>query len=389
MDWPLKQEQEAPLPHLSSVAYFRTSEKRSCSPPPRPVPPTPYGMKAHVMDYTHVEDDPARHRKRYSASSAIPRPSSGTSRHATPLGIPLLTVSSDQQTDPSRPRKSFHSSNGKPPSAWVSSKTRLPRSDSLLPYSERPQHDLSGLKQQLHVRHYSTQSLSSPGKIGLPPSTNSIPKSHSSKSLLSPSRDITPRRSLMKPLSPSLPRSHTFSNLSCTSLPAPTPSPLKPAPTRIPRSAGSSRLQVDVVDALRESRMTEDEIMHWKQTQLEVASNQDRLRAAYEIRQHKQLSPPVLVSPTSASFVRSNEEATINLSANDVANTRRLEDQRRKSISGRPLFINSVLANAGISKQNISSPNTIASTASSAPEQEWDTNLRQVTAQTHHTSLIS
>jgi hypothetical protein len=381
MDWPLTS--ETPLPHLSSLVYFHRPSQPSCSPPPRPVPPTPHRMKTYAME--SKETEAARHRKRYSAASAIPRPTSGTSRRATPLGHPHVNASPDDeyvQAPPRSYRKSFHSTEGMPPSAWASSKARLPRSDSLLPYALRPPQDLSGTKQQLQIRHYSTQSLSSPSKIGLPRdsplTSSSLPKSQSTVALSPPSRDVTPRRRLMKPLSPPLPKSQTFSNLSCTSFPATTPSPIKLAPTRMPLSVCSSYSQVNVVDALRESRMTEEEIMKWKQVQMEAAANQGRLRNTFEIRQHKQKIPATYASPTPSSFARTAEEATINLSANDYANTTRLEEQRRKSAGGRPMFINSVLANAYQTDTSLSYANTIASTASVGPEMEWESNLKHV-----------
>ena len=377
---------EAPLPHLSSVAFFRNSAERSCSPPPRPVPPTPHRMRPTNM-YPN-EPDAACHRKRYSVS-AIPRPSSGTSRRATPLGLPQLTISDDEATESSHAhRKSFHSTHGKPPSAWIAARPRLPRSDSLLPYDQRPQEDLSGLKQQLPVRHYSTQSLSSPSQIATSRDTSltssNLPKSRSTASLLSPSRDITPRRRLMKPLSPPLPKSQTFSSLSCTALAAPTPSPPTAVPTRVTLAAESQSSQVNVVDALRESRMTEVEIRHLRQVQKEAATNQSRLEYAVEIRQHKQKTPTTYMSPISSSFTHNSDEATINLSANDVANTRRLEDQRRKSASGRPLYINSVLANAIKADSSLSTPNTVASASSSGPDEEWETNVKHVRTPSTH-----
>ena len=371
---------EVPLPHLSSVAFFRNSAERSCSPPPRPVPPTPHRMRPTSM--YPLDPDAARHRKRYSVS-AIPRPSSGTSRLATPLGLPQLTVSDDDAPEaPPAHRKSCHSTDGKPPSAWIAAMPRLPRSDSLLPYDQRPQEDLSGLKRQLQLRHYSTQSLSSPSHIAASRDaslTNSnLPKSYSTVSLLPPSRDIAPRRRLMKPLSPPLPKSQTSSSLSCAAKAAPTPSPRKAVQPRVTLATEPTRSQVNVVDALRESRMTEDEITQLRQVQKEAATNQGHLKHALEIRQYKQKTPTSYVSPTSSSFTRNSKEATINLSANDIANTRRLEDQRRKSASGRPLYINSVLANAIKAEASLSHPNTAASASSSGPDEEWETNNKHV-----------
>ena len=371
---------DVPLPHLSSVAFFRNSAERSCSPPPRPVPPTPHRMRPTIM--YPLDPDVAGHRKRYSVS-AIPRPSSGTSRRATPLGLPQLTAPDDEASEPPPAhRRLCHSADGKPPSAWIAAKPRLPRSDSLLPYDQRPQGDLSGLKQQLQVRHYSTQSLSSPSHIAASRDaslTNSnLPKSHSAALSLSPSRDITPRRRLMKPLSPPLPKSQTSGSLSCTAKAGPTPSPPKAVQPRVTLATESLRSQINVVDALRESRMTEDEITQLRQVQKEAATNQGHLKHAVEIRQHKQKTPTSYVSPTSSSFTRNPNEATINLSANDIANTRRLEDQRRKSASGRPLYINSVLANAIKAEVSLSIPNTVASASSSGPEEEWETNNKHV-----------
>ena len=373
---------ETPLPRLSSAASSRSNSHPPCPPNTRPVPPTPHRMRMANMNPNGTEAN--RHRKRYSVS-AIPRPSSGTSRRATPLGLPLLIIPDNEPVQSVQAhRKSFHSTDGKPSSAWFSSKpgTRLPRSDSLLPYRQRSAQDLSGVMQQLHVRHYSTQSLSSPSKIGLTRDTSlttgGLPKSQSSTSLLSPSRGITPGRRLMKPISPQLPKSQTFSSLSCMSPPSTTPSPQKPVPYRLPRLDELQYRQVDVIDALRESRMTEQEITYLRQVQKEVSTNKDRMKESFDIRQHKQTVLSDYVSPASGSFLRNNGEASINLSANDVANTRRLEDQRRKSASGRPLFINSVPANAMAVESSLSTLTTGASANSSGPEEEWETNNRQV-----------
>lgn len=124
--------------------------------------------------------------------------------------------------------------------------------------------------------------------------------------------------------------------------------------------------------------MTDEEIMHLKQVRMEAAKNQDRMKHTFEIRQHKHRTPSAYISPTSSSFIRTPEEATINLSANDVANTERLEQQRRKSTSGRPLFINSVLANTYTSEPNTPTPNTTVSVGSCKSEEEWGTNLKLV-----------
>ncbi len=371
---------EAPLPNLSSVAFFRSSAERSCSPPPRPVPPTPHRMRP--SDMYPPGPDAAHHRKHYSVS-AIPRPSSGTSRRATPLGLPQLTIPGEETNEPPPAHlRSVHSIDGKPPSAWLARKPHLPRLGSLLPYDQRPQEDLSGSKQQLQVRHYSSLSLSSPSQIATSRdfalTSSDLPKSQSTALLLSPSRDITPRRRLMKPLSPPLPKSQTLSSMSCTARPAPTSSPPKALPTGATLATGSQGSQLNVVDALRESRMTEDEMAHLRQAQKEAATNQGRLKPAIEIRQHKQKTPAAYVSPISSSLTRNSGEATINLSANDVANTRRLEDQRRKSASGRPLYINSVLANAVKAESSLGTPDTVASTSSSGPDEEWETNIKHV-----------
>jgi hypothetical protein len=372
---------DLPLPHLASVSFFR---RPSHSPPDRPVPPTPHRMKTHSMEQT--ENQSSRHRKRYSAASAIPRPTSGTSRQTTPLGLPQVNVAlSDHPAPLSIQRKSFQSQDGKPPSTWTTQKSRLPRSDSLLPYGQRQQQDLSGTRQQLQIRHYSTQSLSSPSQIGLPRDTSlmgiGLPKSQSSASLLSPSRDVTPGRRLMGPLSPPMPKSQTFSNLSCSALPQTTPSPYKsiPIPTRLPQSSGTRYTQVNVVDALRESRMTDDEIMQLRQVQKETAQNQGRLEHAFELRQHKQRSPPSYTVATSSSFVRSPEAATIYLSANDIANTRRLEEQRRNSGSSRPWVVHSALGSTQSNSPEITTPDVVVDAVTSRPD-EWETNLKFVSS---------
>jgi hypothetical protein len=186
----------------------------------------------------------------------------------------------------------------------------------------------------------------------------------------------------MGPLSPPLPKSQTFSNLSCSAIPQDTPSPHKsiPIPTRLPRSSGTRHTQVDVVDALRESRMTDEEIMHLRQVQNESAQNKDRLNYAFELRQHQQRNPPSY-HLASSSFIRPPEEATIYLSANDIANTRRLEEQRRNSVSSRHLLVvHSPPPNPQSTSPASTTPNTVVNALVSLPD-EWETNLKFVSDQ--------
>ena len=312
-----------------------------------------------------------------SSVSAIPRPTSGTSRHATPTGVRSLGPGSELPTphprqDPNLHRKSWHPNNGAPPSSFRPTRSISRGSESLLPYAERTQKDLSGIQQQLYIRNLSTHSLNSPDAIATAyqskhlAATVDLPKSKTMSNLLSSSRDITPRRRLLQPLGPPLPRTQTLGTISCFGGPRLTPSPRKPIsiPVRRLRQQHEPASQLDISDALIESRMTEKEMEIMLQVQREAAANRARLRQGLQGPSCQLNQGHSQCVPLSAKLERKNRSPpAIKLSVNDVANTRRLERQRRSS-SGQLIFINSGLANKYCPEADLPTPSSIASTAS-------------------------
>ena len=316
------------------------------------------------------------HTRRRSVVSAIPRPASGTSRHATPTGSSTLTTEIDVPTDSTNVAST--SANG--PSSWKPSYDKplphLPRSDSLLPFTQRFKEDLSGHKQQLQMRHYSTQHLSSPSKIGC--SRPGLPKSQTATDVSLASRDVTPYRTLLKPMSPPLPKSHSNTNISCFAPPGQTPSPSKNTadPPRIVKHKPS---QVDVVDALRESRMTVDEFKVLNDVQKEAVSNHEKLKTRFQVKHYKPISTSSGSSAVSSSLTRKSGSDIFHVTAADPVKTDNRHDQNRRRHNRRPLFIDSALANTGSTERGIPSPATISGTTDgTSPDEEGEMNLSLV-----------
>ena len=363
--------EQVSLPHLSSSAYLSsstTSTWHSTHPPSpvRPAPPTPHKMSA--MRDTHT--------RRRSVVSAIPRPASGTSRRATPTSVSTLITEADIPTDSTNVVST--STNG--PSSWKTSYDkplpRLPRSDSLLPFTQRFKEDLSGHKQQLHLRHYSTQHLSSPSKIAC--SRPGLPKSHIAADVSLASRDVTPYRTLLKPMSPPLPKSHSNTSISCFAPPGQTPSPSK-STADAPRIVKHKPSQVDVVDALRESRMTVDEFKVLNEVQKEAVSNHEKLKTRFQVKHYKPKSTSSGSSVVSSSLTRKSGSDTLNVTAADSVSTDNMHDQDRRRHNRRPLFIDSALANTGSTECGFPSPATIsATTDGTGLDEEGEVNLSLV-----------
>ncbi|EXJ73650.1 uncharacterized protein A1O5_03412 [Cladophialophora psammophila CBS 110553] len=330
-------------------------------------------------------------RSRRSSISAIPRPKSGTSRHATPTGARGDRRDSAAGTRilniGHKYRKSWHPEDSVPPSSFRMRQPQVPnpRNESLLPYKQRSHHDLSGTQQQLYVRNLSTHSLGGPDAVVAPhqlkqtSSTTALPKSKTMSSLLSSPRETITRRRLLQPLEPPLPRTQTLGNISCFGPLNETPSPRKPISVSLslPRQHHDNRSHLNVADALVESRMTEKEMDLMIQVQKEAAINRARLRNSCQHRNPLEYPPPA------QSTKRTNEQrATLKLSLNDVANTQRLEGMERISSSGRLLFINSTLANKNWRESDLPTSTTmttsIGSITSSNPSQNSESDPRHV-----------
>ena len=391
----MSQDTEFPFPHVACISYFRSPPKPTLSPPfARPIPPTPRKMRANNRTSSPTAILP-RQRRPPSASS-IPRPISGSSRRATPTRLPISNpgVIGRSQRKPSTATLSPRSSTYvDPPSSFKMSRPIPPRVDSLLPYRQRHS-DLSGVQQQLQPRNYSTHSLASTDSLTANITTSEpsvpvrrLPKSKTVASLVTRVRDLTPQRQLVQPLGPAIPRVQSFTNVSCFSPKSDysTPSPVKPYPSQCSRpntEPRPSREEVDIMSALRESRLTDDEIKTFTHVEADRQANKNKLRHSsgdtstfQATRQHR--------GRMAGSFLRKSEtSATINLSANDIANTARLEEQNDRKLSSglvsrRRLFINATLANEGPVESPETTPASMASTGS-GPEEEWDTNIKHV-----------
>ncbi|KAJ4570992.1 hypothetical protein HRR94_001900 [Exophiala dermatitidis] len=242
----------------------------------------------HKMSQSVVTTDLASlsARSRRSSVSAIPRPTSGTSRHATPTssrkGSAVVTPEANSQLAPRSQKKSWHPNDGAPPSSFHMPHSSSSSTDSLVPYEQRVKRDLSGRQQQLHIHKLSTYSLGGPEDMSFVSSAGQqgkLPRSKTTGNLLSSPRDSTPGRRLLQPLGPPLPRTQTLGSISCFSPPNLTPSPRKPTSVGVRQKDDNSKL--NVADALLESRMTSEEMRTMVQVQREAAANRTRLRNSF------------------------------------------------------------------------------------------------------------
>jgi hypothetical protein len=309
------------------------------------------------------------------SNSAIPRPTSGTSRRAT---LQIKSPSSTNVSTNSRPR-SFVLNKGNPPSSFKMPERQVPPSETMLPYAQRPHRDSSGLQRQFRVRHHSTQSLSSPHRTvsHIQPAAvtpkQAVIKSITLSSLATMGREVTPRRQLMRPLEPPLPRSQTLSNVTCFNRVS---IPLSRRNSTDTASIASDRSIIDVVDALNESRMTEHEIHGLHQVGKKGLTYRPGLLRTNIAANLPAGKPKQPISPISTSFARKPDAiATLNLSVNDFANMNRIEENRRRSSGGRPFFINTTLSNISTGV-DLLTPEPILSESSSSPDGEWECNTR-------------
>lgn len=316
-------------------------------------------------------------KSRRSSISAIPRPKSGSSRQAAPSGARTVEVHSRSSTytskNPYVPRGSWYSNDPAPPSSF-----RLPQSSSasaeaLLPYKQRSHNDLSGIQHQLYLRNFSTHSLSGPDVIPINSrgkqmaTTGGLQKSKTMGSLISSSREIIPRRRLLQPLSPPIPRTQTLGNISCFGPTSQTPSPRKPKSVALPSAQQHGNVsQLNVADALVDSRMTAKEMGLMVQVQREAAVNRARLRNAFDHApdQCSKGTPPreayysLIVGGTPPAPATGS-------SGIELAASRRPGKMKRRSASSRLLFINSALANNACSDSDPPTTTTLTTFTSS------------------------
>ena len=370
--------QDELFPRQFSYASTISSRQSSWSSlPPRSIPPTPCRMMS-PPGAPYSSNVHSKNHKRQQ--SGIPRPASGSSRRVISQCLESSQPELAAMEFLGAKRATILDKSSQPPTSWRTPQTKQHLVASSAPYSQRKQ-DLSGLKQQLQIRHYSTQSLSSPSKIGGPrqpsfPPNVSFTKPATATSLLSPSRNITPRRRLMKPMSPPLPKSQSVGSISCFNSPLPTPSPSKASRPSLQVAGNLAISQVDVVGALLESRMTDEEIDLLNQVQKEAATNQLHLRHSFQPPLDKQRDNTESTTPSTA-FTKKADTSAVNVSLRGIS-TRRLDDQRSSGSSSRPLFLNTALANAYHSDSDLPTPNTIGTAISSGPDDDWEINLKLV-----------
>lgn len=266
------------FPHLASLAYFQDLSTRHTAPVIRPEPPTSCKMMPHLSE-SSASPPPTNRRRRYSS---IPRPTSGTSRRAT---FQALSNENSILSIPS--------------STYTVNPRRPPRSGSLQSITDCSQgadQDLSGLRQQLHVRNFSTQSVK-----GL-------------EAASSPCH--TTVRSLMRPLGPPMPRSRTVGNISTRT------EKLSPIQNKLPSNASP---EIDVVDALHESRMTQAEVELLNRIEREKALKKMRLLST---AREAELAP----SPGHTTQIEQDSSSDISslLSTRAAAVRARIQQQMRR-----------------------------------------------------------
>lgn len=170
-----------PITHLYGLSTYLSDWRADRRHGYRPQPPTPARMASEGR----------------RLSTAIPRPSSGTSRrlasiqrHTESCLTPLL--SPERARRPSQ-RSSTDVKSGTSPLSYHLPRSLLPRSESLLTHFEQD-------------RHFERK-LESPRVpfVG-------VPKSQTTPAILSPNKDIA-SHSLLKPLGPPLPRSNTCNDV--------------------------------------------------------------------------------------------------------------------------------------------------------------------------------
>ncbi|KAJ9603565.1 hypothetical protein H2200_011751 [Cladophialophora chaetospira] len=306
-------------------------------------------------------------RSRRTSVSAIPRPVSGTSRHATPTisraGTRDSSAGPTILEDAHKHRKSWHPNEGFAPSSFRTPPLHLSLPTEHAPhYKQQSRQSLPGTQHKVYGRNLSTHSLNAPGtnialhNLKQASSTNALPKSRTLNSLLSHPRETTPGRRLLRPIDPPLPRTQTLANLSCFSPSDQTSPPRKAKSISISlqqqNSINSSKL--NIADVLGESRMTQKEMNLMKQVQREAAANRARLRSSHQLHNVGQDSRLDASTP-------GREASTLNLSLHDAANTQRLEGMKRRTLPGRPLFINSTLANQNWQEADLPTDTTVTS----------------------------
>lgn len=367
-------DQEPLLPRQASSTYSVSSRQSSASSiPPRPIPPTPRRMMSPPGLASVAK---TKHRRR---QSGIPRLASGSSRRDS-FSQSAENPSTTERAAAQRLSQAGHGN--KPPSSW-----RVPQFTGRRPDQSTSnavnEPDLSGRLQQLPIQHHATQSVSDPAQLGRSP-LHSLPISLSLPKLLAPRQEATPRHRLMKPIDPPLPPGPS-PNLSCLTSMISTSSPAKARPESLSRTPGN---QVDVIRALHESRMTDEEIVALNQVRREAEANEEYLRHSFRIKHYDIKASTKLTTPSTA-FTKKYVDYASNVSSDNLEKGLQHHGGNIMQVRTRPLTINTQLANSYTSSTALATFKTIDSVISSSPEDEWETNIKLVCSQSLHPHVLT
>ncbi|KAF7510510.1 hypothetical protein GJ744_006356 [Endocarpon pusillum] len=330
----------ASLPRLSSILYFR-SPRRSILPSssssssfsrrdsmagPTPRKVAALGGITPTQSYNRRCSSIPRPTSKLTAAQPIPPSAAATGptgNKAAPDGTPPSIVK--PRTYSRTRRNSFVPPHNDSQAAFRPA--RPPRS-SLPETTSQPidgSHDLSVIHQQMHVTRYSRHSLASLDAMVLSAtgkaenkSTSSLPghkrltKHNALSAVTKVTSPVIPQRQLMGPLGPPLPRSQTAGSMTCfTGSVANTPSPSKPSTRTI--STVSQTAELSVVDALAESRMTDEEIEYFNQVAKEVEASRQRIKGSTRAKRPltNDIGTGSASSRTLTSLTRSNGSADL------------------------------------------------------------------------------
>lgn len=335
---------------------------------------------------------------RHSSVSAIPRPTSGTSRHATPTSSRRGGATVDPDTysfNPShRHRKSWHPNDGAPPTSFHLPQSSWASSETFSPYKHQAKGDHAQQQQQLHYQKSSTQAFNNPGDVSTNPQgahPRPIPRSRTMDNLLPAPQNVTPRRGLLQPLGPPLPRTHTLGNISCFGPSSTTPSPRKPTSIAMSqRRQQDDSSKMNVADALLESRMTKEEIGMMRQAQREAGVHRTQLRNSFGAS-IKTAKPGAVHCETSKGPcpIQTGPIATVKPSVNDIVHSGLLEKLQQSSSCRRLLFTDPAIANKDHSDSGPPTTSTLTGTASSEQSKELRLHIKQVRSQNRLLQLCS
>ena len=222
-----------------------------------------------------------------STTTSIPRPISGSSRRATPTKYHLFNPAADDKRRERGNRKSWHPNEGAPPSSFTMGSSHL----SMAPVEatrSRGQHSANISRSQKMPHNTTISAHSNPDlaefALTQPPyavkAGRNLPRSTTMESLLSSTRDTAPRRSLLQPLGPPLPRSQTLGSMSCFNGNIATPSPRAPDPSQLKalRRRTGPETFLDAATGLKKSQMVDKATEEVSQVQREAAIQRRRLR---------------------------------------------------------------------------------------------------------------